>query len=71
MHFGMKDVDWAYMGALLARGNDDNQASFLKSFLKECNSWGTDYQVQQQLASINLKLTDKEREQLSMLSYKE
>jgi hypothetical protein len=70
MRYGVKDVDWEYYAALLAESDDNNQAMFFKSFLKECNSWGTHYQVEKQLAMVNLKLTDEEREQLVMLSCK-
>jgi hypothetical protein len=66
-----KEIDWAYVGALLARGDDKDQSDFLKGFVKECNSWGTSYQVQSQLASVNLLLTKEERETLKMLSYDE
>ena len=71
MKFGLKDMDWEYAGALLAHEDDNNQAKFLKSFIKECNSWGTHYQVEMQLAHINHLLTPEERETLSMLSYEE
>lgn len=63
------DIDWGYIGACLAQEDDDNQAVFFKSFVKECHGWGTQYQVEFQLAGINHKLTKEERETLSMLSY--
>jgi len=66
-----KDVDWEYVGALLAQSDDNNQAALLKSFIKECKSWGTAFQVEKQLASVNTMLTDEERDTLSMLSYTE
>ena len=71
MKFGLKDMDWEYAGALLAQSDDNNQAKFLKAFIKECKSWGTNFQVESQLAHVNLKLTPEERETLSMLSYNE
>ena len=64
-----KDIDWQYIGAMLARADDNDQAECLKAFVKECLSWGTHHQVEQQLAYINLKLTKEEREVLEMLSY--
>jgi len=64
-----KDVDWEYLGAVLAQDGDDNQAAFLKSFLKECKSWGTNHQVELQLACVNRLLTEDEKEALKMLSY--
>jgi len=70
MRMGIKkDVDWEYLGAVLAQDGDDNQAAFLKSFLKECKSWGTNHQVELQLACVNRLLTEDEKEALKMLSY--
>jgi len=72
MRYGlMKDIDWSYVGARLANEGDKEQSEFLKAFIKECNSWGTHFQVQTQLAHVNHLLTDDEKETLSMLSYKE
>jgi len=71
MKFGLKDMDWEYAGALLANGDHNDQAQFLKAFIKECNSWGTRFQVENQLACVNRKLTSDERETLGMLSYNE
>lgn len=71
MRYGIeKDVDWEYMGALLAQSDDNNQAKCLKAFVKECLSWGTALQVEKQLAYTNAQLTDEERDTLSMLSFK-
>ena len=69
MRLGLQDVDWAYVGAELARDDDHMQTKFFKGFIKECLSWGTKYQVESQLACVNRKLTLEERELLSMLSY--
>jgi len=66
-----KEIDWKYVGALLANESDKEQASFLKGFVKECNGWGTRLQVEYQLAVVNHLLTKDEKETLSMLSYKE
>ena len=63
-------TNWAYVGALLAQSDDNEQAEFFKAFVKECNEWGTRYQVETQLAGVNAKLTDAERETLIMLGYK-
>jgi hypothetical protein len=72
MRLGMaENVDWAHIGALLARDDDNSQSTFLKAFIKECNSWGTHYQVEMQFARVNHKLTKEEKEQLSMLSYED
>ncbi len=64
-----KEIDWKYLGATLARSDDHNQSDFLKSFVKECLTWGTRYQVEQQLACINHKLDKEEKEILSMITY--
>ena len=64
-----KEIDWTYTGALLANEGDIEQIEFLRAFIKECNSWGTHTQVEYQLACVNKKLTEEERETLSMLSY--
>ena len=66
-----KDVDWEYLGAVLAQSGDDEQAQFFKAFVKECNSWGTRHQVEMQLAGVNALLSNNERETLSMIGYTE
>jgi hypothetical protein len=66
-----KEIDWEYLGAVLAREGDDCQVPFFKAFVKECNSWGTRLQVEKQLAFINIGLTREERETLSMIGYEE
>ena len=62
-----KEIDWAYMGALLANSGDVMQAEFLKAFVKECLSWGTRHQAEVQLASVNRLLTKDEKKLLEML----
>jgi len=69
MKHGLQDIDWKYVGACLARTGDGGQAEFFKAFIAECSTWGTRYQVEQQLAFVNRKLTKDEREVLGMLSY--
>ena len=72
MRFGIKQpLDWELVGAELARQDDEEQTKFFKSFIKECNTWGTHHQVEVQLSFINGKLTKEEREQLGMLSFQE
>ena len=71
MKKGVVSLDWEYLGALLAQSSDDEQAVFVKSFIKECKTWGTNYQVQQQITCINQKLTKDEKEIMSMLGYDE
>ena len=71
MKNGLVDIDWKYVGAALAREGDTEQVQFFQAFVKECNSWGTRLQVEQQLAYVNQKLMPNERKALSMLSYEE
>lgn len=71
MRIGLNEPDWNYIGSVLARSSDDEQAKFFKAFIKECQSWGTHYQVEMQLCYINNKLTKEEREVLGILSYEE
>jgi len=63
------EIDWSYIGAMLARSDDEEQTKFFKAFVKECQSWGTHYQVEFQLAGVNQNLTKEERDVLSMLGY--
>lgn len=72
MRLGLtKEFDWMHIGAMLAQLTDEEQSTFLKGFLKECNSWGTRLQVEKQFAAINALLSKEEREALAMLSYEE
>lgn len=71
MRLCLKDYDWEYIGAVLAREDDRNQAKFFKGFCKECLSWGTRQQAEGQLAFINLKLDKNEKELLGMITYTE
>lgn len=71
MRIGVQELDWGYLGALLANQGDDAQVEFLKAFVKECRGWGTRHQVEQQMCYINLKLTSEEREVLSAITYEE
>ena len=36
----LKDIDWEYVGALLANSDENAQAAFFRQFVKECKSWG-------------------------------
>jgi len=71
MKIGLQDPDWKYIGAVLAQGDDNMQVDFFKSFVKELKSWGTSIQGESQLAAINIRLTDEEKDVLSMISYKD
>ena len=63
-----KEIDWEYVGALLAQEGSNEQVKFFRAFVKECNSWGTRLQVETQLAAVNIELTNDERKTLKMLS---
>ena len=71
MKMGIRDIDFEYAGALLAQADDIEQLNFFKAFVKECKGWGTLHQVHMQLAGVNQKLTQEEKEVLSMLGYEE
>ncbi len=71
MKLGIRDVDWEQVGAMLAQSDDNDQAAFFKSFVKECNTWGTMHQVEMQLAGVNQKLTQEEKQTLGMIGYEE
>lgn len=70
VRIGLQEPDWEYIGAVLSREDCETQAMFFKSFVRECLSWGTTYQVSLQLAYVNGRLSDKEKETLEMLSYR-
>jgi hypothetical protein len=69
IRLGLKELDWELIGASLAQCDDDVQALFFQSFVKECKSWGTNFQVEGQLAAVNSHLTKEEREILSMIGF--
>ena len=67
----MKEVDFEFAGATLAQADSEQQIAFFRTFVKECKSWGTHFQVETQLAVVNLELTREEKEVLAMLGYTE
>ena len=71
MRIGLQDTNWKYIGARLAQSDDNEQAAFLKAFVKECLTWGTHYQIGVQLAGVKHLLTADEKEILGQLSYEE
>ncbi len=71
MRLGIRDIDWKQVGAMLAESDDKNQADFFKSFVKECNSWETKFQIEMQLVGINQLLTEEEKQILAMISFKD
>ena len=66
---GLQPVNWKMAGALLAQADDNAQHEFFQAFVKECLSWGTTLQVEQQLAYVNNRLTLEERDTLKMLTF--
>lgn len=69
MKHGLQDIDWKYVASCLAHEGSDVQSVFFKAFVKECLSWGTHYQIEQQLAWVNGELTKDEKEVLSMITF--
>lgn len=63
------EIDWKYIGAILANESDEDQAMFFKSFVQEAKKYGTSYQTYYQMASIGSKLTEEEKELISHISY--
>lgn len=70
MRLGLDELNWENLGAALAQAGSDEQIMFFKAFVKECKSWETSFQVEKQLASINLSLTTDERQCLSMIGWR-
>lgn len=64
----LKEIDWAYVGALFAAANENDQAAFLKGAAKEFMSWPTQYQREMQIWAANGHLTDDERELLRVFT---
>jgi hypothetical protein len=65
-------IDYETVAALLANESDEEQGAFFKVFIKELKSQcKTTHNTQMQLAHINDKLNDEEKELISMLGYKE
>ena len=71
MKYGLIEIDWGYVASQLSHEGDNTQATFFKAFVAECGTWGTQFQVEKQLASVNHLLADEEKDVLGMLSYKE
>ena len=63
---GIVPLDWKLIGAILANEGNNSQAEFFKSFLNEMRSWGTNYEINFQLAEIAKELQEPDRELLSI-----
>lgn len=66
-----KEIDWIYVGSLLANEDENAQTAFFRGFVKECKTWGTNYQVGIQLAGVCRGLSGEEKDVLSQITYKE
>ena len=62
------DIDWEYIGAVLANEGDEEQAKFLNSMAKEMLSWGTRFQAEMQVTSIASKLNPSTKKLLKFES---
>ena len=61
-------IDYKDVAAFLANESDEEQTEFFKVFIKELKATcKTNYHAEMQLASINLKLTEDERQLIGML----
>jgi len=69
IHGILRGIDWEYLGSVLANESEVEQAAFIRTFVDECNNWGTHHQVETQLAMVNKRLTVEQRKTLEMLSY--
>jgi hypothetical protein len=63
--------NWEALGALLAQKSDIEQTAFFRAFIKEIETYDTNLSKEMQLMHVNNKLTDREKELLSNLSYKD
>ena len=72
MKLGCNDEsDWSRTLAIgLAHSDDVAQAKFFHAFAAECRSWGY-LKAESQLASVNLNLSDEDRELLRMIGYED
>jgi hypothetical protein len=65
------ESDWCRTVAIaLAHSGDDMQADFFHFFLGECRSWGF-LKAEAQLASVNIKLSEEDKELIEMLGFRE
>ena len=69
MRIGVQNTDWEYIGAKLATETDEDQAKFFRGFVKEAKTFGSHYQTEMQMMSINKLLTSEEREVLGAISH--
>ena len=67
MKYGLAEIDWAHIGALLANEGSDEQVVFFKAFCKEMGHYPTRYAQEMQLACVHQELTKDEQCLLSML----
>ena len=65
------ELNWQYLGALLAQNGTTEQVEFFKAFAKECSFHNTQLHVDCHIAGVNNRLTQAERRTLRMLGYEE
>jgi len=58
---------WDAVGSLMAEEDDITQAEFFRAFIKEIETWPSDFAKGMQLTGIRKLLTPRERELLSFL----
>jgi hypothetical protein len=58
------------LGISLAHSSDEVQAEFFHNFAAECRSWGF-INAEMQLAYVNAKLSDEDKELLAMIGFKD
>jgi hypothetical protein len=63
--------NWEIIGALLAQKSSDEQIKFFKGFVREIETYDTNMAKEMQLIYVGNGLTDREKELLSSLSFKE
>ena len=61
------ELNWQYLGSLLAQNSPQEQIEFFRAFTAEYSSWGTSAQIKFELIRVNSKLTDTERRTLRAL----
>jgi hypothetical protein len=59
------EINWELVGAQLANADDEDQAKMLNAMAREMLSWGTKYQAEMQVTSIQSKMTDEAKELLN------
>ena len=64
-------INWEYLGALLAREDDDVQAEFFKGFCAEVRKFPTAMGADMQMFAIGKQLSEDDKEIIKSISWKE